>query len=47
MTGTWSVIVDYWYGQWTYGVYHDEDEAKQAKDRCSPIGGTVRIRRDE
>ena len=43
---SWAVVVDYWYGEWTYGVYHTEQEAEQAKDRCSHIRGTIRIRRD-
>ena len=41
----WEVIVDYFYGQWTYGVYPTEEDARNAAAQCTHIRDTIRIRR--
>ena len=41
----WEVIVDYFYGEWTYGVYPTEEQARAAAEGCTHIKDTIRIRR--
>ena len=39
----WSVIIDCWTGQWTYGIYDTKQQAEEAAERCPPDWGTVKI----
>jgi hypothetical protein len=43
----WTVVVDYWTGEFTYGCYETEAAARNAMTECDPKWGTPRIRRDK